>query len=556
MKVEALSPLYVGAICAVLSPGLCGCGGGQDTVVAEVGSARITLGELQQFVTDLPPGLRSKKQGMEARLDHLQTLVDRELMRMEIQAQRLDTVAAVMRPHRKKVRDRAIRLYRVQEGLQVTEEEIQQRIAREGLDRVKEREAWGIMTETRADLDRAIRELEAGGPFEEVASKYSTTPQAEDGGRLGFISARTAMEMGVPDTVFSAQPLGEVSKPLPHSNGFFVIRFSQERTIDPFRFRDRVKKLLHSEKTEELLAARTEILAREFDWQPNEEGLDLLLEKARGASAATLSLSPEEEETPLFRFDGGQVTIGDFLYELRSAGATGSLGSRARALSLAQQLVTRPSLLYEGAKRSGVMDDESIREWEREKRNQALLTALRKREVTDDIPVPEEEIRKYYEEHTDRFFEKDSYSLKEVLVAAEGEAAEVRREAQAGSDLAEIARARSLRPEVRAAADGMLRLHMRDRVRFPRLAEAVKRAEMGQLVGPVQVYGGYSVFEVVDQAEGQLLPFEEVEPQIRGLLRRQYEQEGFRDFIEGLQVKYADQVRIHEDRLTGPWPEE
>ena len=223
-----------------------------DPVVARVGSLQITQKDLRDFVTNLSPGLRSDKQGQEARKDYLQSAIDRELMWLEVRARGLDTATVVLGPLEREFRDRVGQLYLNRENLppiHISEAEIQKRFIREGLDQERERRAWGIMTGTREEIERAMAELRSGTPFEQVAASYSITPQGvERGGDLGFINLKIARKMALPDTIFHTLPPGEISAPLPHSRGFFIIRFTEDRPVALEAHRARIEKMLKKEK--------------------------------------------------------------------------------------------------------------------------------------------------------------------------------------------------------------------------------------------------------------------------------------------------------------------
>ena len=534
--------------CLVL---VCSWGCGEEPgalVVAEVGSTRITQTDLRAFVENLPPNLRSEKQGQEAREDYLQTVIDRELMLQEAQIRGLDT--AVVRAREDRLRTRVLAVYRAREILSqihIGEEEIEQRFIREGLNR--ERKAWGIATKTREDIETVVEELESGIPFEEVALKYSIDrSSAERGGELGFIGIYTARGMGIPDAIFHSLPVGEVSEPLPSPKGYSAVRFTAERPTDLNVYRESVVRILQREKIGEREEEVAEILARKFDWRLHRDGLRLLLQKGRGGAPASVVLSPEEAQTPLYLFDGGQVTLEDYLDALRKAGTHRGLEDSATVVAGVQHLL-RHVLFEEAARRAGIPEEETVVQWREAKRREWMLTALREAAVADAAAISEEEIRRYYDGHADLFRQQDTFWITEVLVATEDEALEVQAEIEAGADLADIARGRSLRPGG-PESEGVFHLHPMDRYRYPELVPAVLAAGEDRVIGPVKVGGGYTVFRVDRRIEGAPLSYAEVRGQVEALVQRQKEQAQFEAFIQGLRRKYGDRIQVFEDRLA------
>ena len=530
-----------------------------DPVVARVGSLQITQKDLRDFVTNLSPGLRSDKQGQEARKDYLQSAIDRELMWLEVRARGLDTATVVLGPLEREFRDRVGQLYLNRENLppiHISEAEIQKRFIREGLDQERERRAWGIMTGTREEIERAMAELRSGTPFEEVAARYSITPQGvERGGDLGFINLKIARKMALPDTVFNTLPPGEISAPLPHSRGVFIIRFTEDRPVALEAHRTRIEKALKKEKLSEQRTERAEILAREFNWRMDQEGLELLLHKSRGAPLSAIDLSPEESQQPLCLFDGGQVTLEDYLDELKALGIRQGPENRAALVAAVERLLLQPVIFAAAARRAGIPEDEAVVEWQRNKRERAILMALQKAEVENFATVSEEEVTHYYETHTDLFHAEDIFRINEVLLETEEAALQVREEVEAGADFAAIAREQSLRPEARQT-NGELHFHSRDKYRYPHLIPEILAAEVGQLVGPLPVMGGYSVFRLLQQDKGGRKPIEEVKTQIQGYIRRQKEQEGFQRFLNDLRQKYREQIQVFENTLSAALSDE
>jgi len=64
--------------------------------------------------------------------------------------------------------------------------------------------------------------LNMGADFASVAKKYSESPNASEGGEMGFVE-RGVMAKEIDDVIFNMKP-GEISKPIKTSIGFTVIK--------------------------------------------------------------------------------------------------------------------------------------------------------------------------------------------------------------------------------------------------------------------------------------------------------------------------------------------
>lgn len=530
VRIAAIAGALIGAFSG-------GCGEPASPSVARIGERAITAEALRSYVLGLNESQRSRRQGPAARRAYLQPLIDYHLLWLEAQALGVDTTAAVERQLGRKIRRHLVALYFEHHPVQpplVEEAEIKQRFERKGLHRRFERMTWGIMTAARPALDQAVAELAAGARFGEVAARYSTTPDAANGGELGWLRVESIRRMGLPASLFYDLPLGVLSPVLPHSAGFCVVRFVEERPLSYLDFRDEILQELQEERLGEARAARAEQLADQYDWTLHAPGWRLLL---KGQP------TPEEERTPLFEFAGGQVPLGELLDQLKSRPVSAAADSAA-LVQLAERWLLQPYLFAAAARHEGLLDREGLKKLRQSLREEVVISQLRQQEVVDSISIAPEAVRRYYDEQPERFYGRDQIDVAEVLVATEAEALAVRRQIEAGAAIAAIAPQRSTRRGAQARG-GIFPLE-----KTSDLAPHILAAQPGELVGPVPVHDGFSVFEIVRRQPGERLPFAQVRRQIGDMLRRAAERERFQAYIETLRRQYADQIQIDQARLT------
>ena len=536
--------------CALIGTFLWGCGKHESPTVVQIGTRSITAEDLRSYVLGLNESQRSRQEGPAARREYLQPLIDYHLMWLEAQALGLDTAAAVQRQLERRIRRHLVALYLKHKPVQpplVDEAEIKQRFERKGLHRTFERMTWGIMTKERSALEQAVAELAAGTPFGEVAARYSITPDAVNGGELGWLRVESIRRMGLPDSLFHALPLGVLSPVLPHSAGFFVVRFAEERPVSYFDFRDEILQELQEERLGEARTARAEQLADQYDWSLHEPGLRLLLEK--GQPLATLELTPEEERTPLFQFTGGQVPLGELLDQLKNRNINAAADSAA-LVQLAERFLLQPYIFAVAVRHEELIDREAREAVRQQLREEVVISQLRQQKVVASIAIAPEAVRRYYDEQTERFQRRDQIDVAEVLVETEEEALAVRRQIEAGADIAALAQKRSKRRGARARG-GVFPME-----KTSDLVPHILAAQPGELVGPVQVHDGFSVFEVVRRQPGERLPFAQVRRQIGDMLRRAEERERFQAYIEALRQQYADRIQVDQKQLAAALPDD
>ena len=507
--------------------------------MVQIGERTITAEALRSYVLGLNESQRSRLEGPAARRDYLQPLIDSHLLWLEAQGLGLDTTAAVERQLARKIRRHLVSLYLERNPVQpplVEEAEIKQRFERKGLHRRFERMTWGIMTEARPALEQAVAELAAGTPFGAVAARYSITPDAANGGELGWLRVESIRRMGLPDSLFYDLPLGVLSPVLPHSAGFCVVRFAEERPLSYLDFRDEILQELQEERLGEARAARAEHLAHQYDWRLHAPGWRLLL-------TGHLERTPAEERTPLFEFAGGQVPLGELLDQLKSHQVS-TVADSAALVQLAERWLLQPYIFAAAARHEDLIDREELQVLRQSLREEVVISQLRQQKVVAAIAIAPEAVRRYYDEQPERFYGRDQIDVAEVLVATEEEALAVRRQIEAGAAIAAIAAKRSTRRGAQARG-GVFPME-----KTSDLAPHVLAAQPGELVGPVPVHDGFSVFEIVRRQPGERMPFAQVRRQIGDMLRRAAEREQFQAYIETLRRQYADRIQVDQAQLA------
>ena len=536
--------------CALIGACLWGCGEQESPIVVRIGERSITAEDLRSYVLGLNESERTRQEGPAARREYLQPLIDYHLMWLEAQALGLDTAAAVQRQLEHRIRRHLVALYLKRKPVQpplIDEAEIKQRFERKGLHRTFERLTWGIMTKEQPQLEQAVAELAAGTQFGAVAARYSITPDAANGGELGWLRVESTRRMGLPDSLFRDLPLGVLSPVLPHSAGFCVVRFTEERPLSYFDFRDEVLQELQEERLGEARAARAEQLAHQYDWNLHEPGLRLLLKK--GHPSATLELTPAEERMPLFQFAGGQVPLGELLDQLKSRNIKAAADSAA-LVQLAERLLLQPYVFAAAVRHEELIDREALEAVRQRLREEVVLSQLRQQKVVASIAIAPEAVRRYYDEQPQRFHRRDQIDVAEVLVETEEEARAIRRQIEAGAAIAAIAQERSQRRGARARGGVFPMENTSD------LVPHILAAQPGELVGPIPVHDGFSVFEIVRRQPGERLPFAQVRRQIGDVLRRAAERERFQAYIETLRRQYADRIQIDQKQLAAALPDD
>ena len=125
---------------------------------------------------------------------------------------------------------------------------------------------------------------------------------------------------------------------------------------------------------------------------------------------------------------------------------------------------------------------------------------------------------------------------------------------EGGAKFEELAE-RSLR-EGAVQQKARFHFHPQEKAVYPKLVPALMAAQAGQITGPVEAEGGYSVFRLLGREKEQLESFETAGRRARALLLRQRENQGMEDLLTRLRAEYSLQVEIDESELRKALPDE
>ena len=520
-----------------------------NPVVAQVGDEPIYKQDVEKLIASLGPGLRSKERGDAARRDYLQSLIDQKLLVLAAQARGLDKTEMFDEQLAARFREKVINTYQartVYTRIEITDEKMRQRFDQGQYQR--EKSLSRLVVDSLEDAQEIRRQIAQGAALDSLAKAYSrdgrTPPR---GGHLGYLNRVGAVQAGIAPQVFVALSPGAVSEAVLVDGGFELIYCAAEREAEFAKYREELYKSMWKEEFVAQHRALLEEQASVLDLRPVSAGLAVLVDK--DAKAGTYPpLSAAEASTPLFAYHGGQITVGDYIDSFRQAEEQPALGDSVQVIRAAWKLPIPKAMVWEAAKSAGYLDSEEMRVWKQRKAEQLLIMALRQVEISDRVVIEDEAIAQYYEDHREHFRTPVEIYVEEILVDDFDRAKELRRRLDQGETIADLAH---LSARYGASANkGKVHLHSYEKTLYgEQLMSAAMEAELGELVGPVAVKGGYSIFRVNDRTGGLMRSLEYEHERIRAILRLIEVEQRFNQLVAQLREEYADQVQIFAETL-------
>ena len=253
---------------------LCGCGRKEETVLARVNGAELTLNDLY---AEIPEDYWDSVT-QEQKLQFLERWINGELLYQEALRrglQREPPIKERVRAAEKNILIAELIQQELNERVQVTDEEAGEYYLTHQDDftrKTDEVRASQILVPTLEEARRIRQELEAGGDFAQLAHEYSVDPTAEQGGDLGYFSREEVLHE-LATAAFSLSP-GAVSQPVKSEFGYHLIIVTDIKEKGSVRSLDLVK----------------EEITGQFTAKKELQELTLFLEELKGKSSVKQNL--------------------------------------------------------------------------------------------------------------------------------------------------------------------------------------------------------------------------------------------------------------------------
>ncbi len=536
---------------------LSACNAGfESNVAARVGPKEITIEDLRGFTEGTPVLLQSKEEGLAAVKDYLQTMVDMELMLYDARQQSLDQDVDLREEYAKERETKLVQEYVtrvIAPTINVTRDELRAEFKQSKWNRMLR--LAHIQTETLEEAEAVVTELEKGASFEALArerSIHETT--AERGGELedwGFVGRddlqRVMIGFKTADTLFDV-PVGDYSQPYRRFERYEIFKVLEEAEA-PERYLHVFRQYLAQEKGDEKQLEKLQELKGKYNAEVDREAVAFLV--GVGSDNALWNTTDEDKARTLVAYDGGKLTVGDFIntywfpvrFQIRLKFEEEEILDVLDKYLLLAKMFAMDAVALEIDRKPAVAG------WLVDKEEALLINLYKDREVQAKVDSTEESIRKYYEENTHQFMDPNTTLITEILVETREKADSLLQKVRGGADMQVLAEEHSTRMFSKGQ-EGQIHLHPFERSVFgPLHDEAMEKAPIGELKGPLELKEGYSIFRVEERTPAKPQGYERSRSRAKYWLRKREERIHFEAMITGLREKYAAEVSLYEENL-------
>lgn len=528
------------------------------SVVAQVGEVSITFEDLQRFKDGMPALLLSEQEGVEALEEYLQTMVDMELLLLEAQLRQIDTdpeFAEQWESERTKKLFKEFVRIEIQNKIDLPQEEIKRQWDASKWSRLLK--LARIRAASADEAAQALRKLEGGTPFEALSGEHLTHNQLgrHQGMLESYFGRGNIEELHVPlevaEVIFDLAE-GEISTPLKVDSGYDIYKVLDERPAPAsyyLVFSQGALVAAYGERRRELIAE----LSQEYNVELDPQGMATLGEQIALGDAMDIQ---GMADLVLGRYDGGQMTLADFLELYPKVRRVATVSADSSGLDEFVRLYLVPEVLFPVViERRKLEQQPVVADWLKRKKRAMLVEALRTLDVEERVDQSEDALRRYYEANLSRFTEDREVTVLEILVATRAEAEQLATQIRAGADMSALAARHSIR-ESQDENPHRFHMHSFEKVPFGELLTEALVAASNVLTGPIEItatphrQGGFSIFKVVAKTDVKPKPYDEAVKQVRYWWSKTEENRLYGELIDRLRKKHAASISIHKDRLA------
>jgi peptidyl-prolyl cis-trans isomerase C len=519
--------------------------------LAEIGDTRIDVGDLLSFEQQVAPG---DTLSIADHRGHLTTLIDRYLLIAEARARRLEQdteiVQALTRDANKKLAELMF------------EQEVAER-ANPTLAEINEAYASGHWNEQVVSVElflsdqqtalRVRQEIIDGLDIYEAGKLYSLDRlmHLPMGGAQQFMYSRHDGPKEIVERVFQI-PVGNISSPIPFLKGYVLSYVAEYREVERDAVNSKIKRHLRKKKREILRGAYLNHLNKTLQLDFSDVGLAAVVEVLSADRAASWNEESVDTTLVVYSFKGDERRVGEVAQLLKGAARRWEAVTPTEIVAELKNKHLPNLLMAEDARRTGVEKKQHFLEWYNARRDDLLLSLLRK-EVVDTVSVDEQEILDHYKRTKKRFRSLGYAKVRDLLVATETEAKALKLDLDDGADFVEMIRGNSIRKK---AHQNVFRVFALQAKRYGTAwMNYVMNIPVGEIHGPVGAEGGYSLVQVVERYADSYYTLEEsrVRTAVTRDMRNLKQRRVFNAFVADLRERQRldGLLVIYEERLAG-----
>jgi peptidyl-prolyl cis-trans isomerase C len=402
--------------------------------------------------------------------------------------------------------------------------------------------------------------LKNGANFEDMAVRHSIDRSAQTNrGDLGFI-VWGRLEPTFTIEAFKLSP-GEFSQPFKTKYGWHIAKVTNREPNTERGSFENMKSDIHStmeniQRTQLLENYRDE-LKKKFPVKVDAPTCEYVLHRRASLYPPQIletmpkndfdinQLDRDEKEMVLATWDGGQITLGQYLTKLRKVNnaAKPDFDNAEKMADFVFQLNFMDILAIQ-ARRQGLEDDSEFKNKIEKFKELAMADVMENDSIPAPAPPDEGQMRQYYEDHLDEFKVAPKARVYEIMFPTLEMAKKYRQQIKSIDGFRKLADEFTERPGKRGTGGDLGYI---DEQYYPDIFRAIEPTPVGGIAGPISVSGKYSLIYVADKKAEEIKDFLMVKPNIKDAMEKELKKKAFTDWVDQKKKDYS--IKIFEDNL-------
>jgi len=562
-QITVLMSLLAAALMIVVT----GCSKQEGTVAARVGDRSIMLEEIEDFFSRRGYRFASAEQELQAKRDLLDSLINQNLLiigAFEHNLENQDEVLKVVEGERIKFLLEVLFDEKILSKAIPSESEIKDWYVRMG----EEIKASHILVDSQAVAQEIIGKLKDGAVFEELAVEYSKDPGVKrNQGDLGWFTWGTMVDE-FQNAAFQMQP-GEVSAPVKTEYGYHIIKLVDRRELEHrpsyAESKDQIRNLITERRKRTLMQDYVESVKKKYPITVEEATCQFVLNKLEFLYPPMIGNQPRwrnnidpaqldlaEKALVLGSYNGGQLTLGDYLSNLRRVPPDKRPDfDKYDSLSEIVFQMSLMDILQVEAKAEGLENNKKYKNKITRFKELAMADVMRNDSIPYAVELNEGEVQEYYDTHPEEFTTPTQFRLLEIQTADQAEAKTYASTIKTEEAFKKKAGEVTLRPG-KKKVNGDLGLIRREH--YPELFDLAEGLKRGRIAGPVKAAEKYSVIWVQEKIPPVLQDFSLVKTRIIDRLTKEKGDALFRQWIDDMKKRLT--IEVYNDVLVKSIDEE
>lgn len=417
----------------------------------------------------------------------------------------------------------------------VTEKEV-----REAFVRVNEKIAAShLFASTLEEAENLYKLLEIGVDWDNLAAQvFTDTTLRNNGGYLGYFTWGD-MDPAFEDAAYSLK-VGEISKPIKTSYGYSIIRL-EDRISNPlltdYEFqtkKNKLERVIRIKKKPEYEKKYLKSIFDESKYSLNQKSVDNITAYFRLSDINKVEASylSNPEQTCVI-YDGKKFSekfIIDQIMQIPFYHRT-KINSK-ETLNQVIRGVIMQTLLYSEAIGKGY-DKNWLVVDTADKLKMQLFLKYKMEQIVSDIKVSDSLLYEYYRNNSESFKSPNEISIQEIIVDNKPLSDTLINMLKEGNDFGKLAKEYSLR-DFSKQNNGIIDYAPVSRFGF--LKSNFWKAEIGEIIGPIELQGAYGIFKVIGKKIGEPKKFEEIK-------KNDIEYAYKNDFSKNIREEYLKNIR-------------